>query len=226
MKKLIQGIADFRKNLSEENRTLFAKLALGQKPDALFIACSDSRVVPNLFASTNPGDLFVLRNIGNLIPPASSSPQDTSAPAAIEFSIFSLNVSDIIVCGHSECGAMQALARGVDTLCCPHLASWLKYGEESVNKVRKGFIINSSLSEHNQISQVNVLQQIQHISSYPFIRDRLEKKQLRVHGWWFDIARAEVYCYEQDLHQFVLIDEKEAKLILERLTSTRQENPE
>lgn len=226
MKKLIQGIVDFRNNLSEENRTLFSKLALGQKPDALFIACSDSRVVPNLFASTNPGDLFVLRNIGNLIPPASSSPQDTSAPAAIEFSIFSLNVSDIIVCGHSECGAMQALARGVDTLCCPHLASWLKYGEESVNKVRKGFIINPSLSEHNQISQVNVLQQIQHISSYPFIRDRLEKKQLRVHGWWFDIARAEVYCYEQDLHQFVLIDEKEAKLILERLTSTRQENPE
>lgn len=226
MKKLIQGIVDFRNNLSEENRNLFSKLALGQKPDALFIACSDSRVVPNLFASTNPGDLFVLRNIGNLIPPASSSPQDTSAPAAIEFSIFSLNVSDIIVCGHSECGAMQALARGVDTLCCPHLASWLKYGEESVNKVRKGFIINPSLSEHNQISQVNVLQQIQHISSYPFIRDRLEKKQLRVHGWWFDIARAEVYCYEQDLHQFVLIDEKEAKLILERLTSTRQENPE
>ncbi len=217
MKKLIQGIVDFRKNLTKENRILFAKLALGQKPDALFIACSDSRVVPNLFASTNPGDLFVLRNIGNLIPPASSSPQDTSAPAAIEFSIFSLNVSDIIVCGHSECGAMQALAQGVDTLCCPHLASWLKYGEESLNKVRKGFSVNPSLSEHNQISQVNVLQQIQHISSYPFIRDRLEKKQLRVHGWWFDIAQADVYCYEKALNQFVLIDEKEAKLILERL---------
>lgn len=217
MKKLIQGIVDFRKKLTEENRILFAKLALGQKPDALFIACSDSRVVPNLFASTNPGDLFVLRNIGNLIPPASSSSQDTSAPAAIEFSIFSLNVSDIIVCGHSECGAMQALARGVDTLCCPHLESWLKYGEESLNKVRKGFIINPSLSEYNQISQVNVLQQMQHVSSYAFIRNRLEKKQLRVHGWWFDIAQADVYCYEQDLHQFVLIDEKEAKLILERL---------
>src|SRR5579862_9640960 len=119
MKKLIQGIVDFRSNLTEEGRALFAKLALGQKPDALFIACSDSRVVPNLFASTNPGDLFVLRNIGNLVPPASSSPQDTSAVAAIEFSIFSLKVSDIIVCGHSECGAMQALAHGSDPVCCP-----------------------------------------------------------------------------------------------------------
>ncbi len=217
MKKLIQGIVDFRKNLTEERRILFAKLALGQKPDALFIACSDSRVVPNLFASTNPGDLFVLRNIGNLIPPASSPLHDTSAPAALEFSVFSLNVSDIVVCGHSECGAMQALAQGINTLCCPHLESWLKYGEESLNKVRKGFIINPTLSEHNQISQVNVLQQMQHITSYPFVRERLEKKQLRVHGWWFDIAAADVYCYEQNLNQFVLIDEKEAKLILKRL---------
>jgi len=217
MKKLLQGIVDFRKTLTEESRDLFAELALGQKPDALFIACSDSRVVPNLFASTNPGDLFVLRNIGNLIPPVSSSPHDSSALAVIEFSIFSLKVSDIIVCGHSECGAMKALAQGVDTLCCPHLKSWLKYGEESLNRVRNGFILNPSLSEHNQISQVNVLQQMQHISSYPFIRDRLEKKQIRVHGWWFDIAQAAIYCYEQSINQFVLIDENEAKIILERL---------
>lgn len=218
MKKLIQGIVDFRKNLTEESRTLFAKLALGQKPDALFIACSDSRVVPNLFASTTPGDLFVLRNIGNLIPPASSSPQDTSALAAIEFSIFSLNVSDIIVCGHSECGALQAISQGVDTCTCPHLQSWLIYAEESFKKVKKGFTLNPALSEHNQISQVNVLQQMEHISSYPFIRDRLEKKQLRIHGWWFDIAQADVYCYEQELNQFVLIDENESKLILQRLS--------
>jgi len=217
MKKLIQGIVDFSQNLTEERRTLFAKLALEQKPDALFIACSDSRVVPNLFASTNPGDLFVLRNIGNLIPPVTSSDQDNSASAVLEFSIFSLNVADIIVCGHSECCAMQTLSQGVDAQSCPHLASWLKYGEESLKKVRNGFVINQKLSEHNQISQVNVLQQMEHIASYPFIRERLEKKKLRIHGWWFDIAQADVYCYEQDLHQFILIDEKEAKLIFERL---------
>lgn len=217
MKKLIEGIVDFRINLTEENRALFAKLALGQKPDALFIVCSDSRVAPNVFASTNPGDLFVLRNIGNLIPPASSTGHDASALAAIEFSIFSLNVSDIIICGHSECGAMQALAYGFDYLSCPHLASWLTYGKESLKKVREGCVINPGLSEHNQISQVNVLQQMQHIASYAFIQERLEKKQLRIHGWWFDIARADVYCYEHHLNQFVLIDENEGKLILDRL---------
>ena len=153
-----------------------ASLALGQKPDTLFIACSDSRVVPNLFASTNPGDLFVLRNIGNLIPPFSCSCQDDSAAAVIEFSTLSLNVSDIVVCGHSECAAMLALSKGIDTLSCPHLESWLKYGKEALNKVRQGLIIDPSLSEHNQISQVNVLQQIEHVKSYPFHSETVWKK--------------------------------------------------
>ncbi|WP_042278877.1 carbonic anhydrase [Candidatus Protochlamydia sp. R18] len=215
MKKLIQGIADFRQGLTEESRHLFANLALGQTPDVLFIACSDSRVVPNLFASTNPGDLFVLRNIGNLIPPYSVD-SDNSALAAIEFSIFSLNVPDIIVCGHSECGAMRALIEGIQGNCCSHLQSWLKHGENSLNLVRNGMTINPSLSEHNQISQINVLQQIEHIKSYPFIRERLDKNELRIHGWWFNIAHADVYCYKEDLNQFVLIDEKEAQLILAR----------
>ncbi len=217
MKKLLQGIVDFRKGLTEENRDLFAKLALGQKPDVLFIACSDSRVVPNLFASTNPGDLFVVRNIGNMVPPASSDIQESSVPAAIEFSVSSLDVSDIVICGHSECGAIQALAGGLDNLCCPHLKSWLKFGKNSLDKVKKGFILDPSLSEHNQISQVNVLEQMQHIMSYPTVRERVEKKQLRVHGWWFDIAHADVYCYEESLNRFVMIDENEADLIFERL---------
>lgn len=218
MKKLLQGIVDFRENLTDEKRDLFAKLALGQKPDALFIACSDSRVVPNLFASTNPGDLFVLRNIGNLIPPHSNSGENC-AQAAIEFSLFTLNISDIIICGHSECGAMQALLEGgVDASCCPHLTSWLKFGEESLKKIKNGFTLDPTLSTHNQLSQVNVLQQMHHITQYPFIRERIEKKRLRVHGWWFDIAHADVYAYEPRFNRFELIDEKHAKLILEKLS--------
>ncbi len=217
MKKLIQGIADFRKNLTEENRALFAKLALGQKPDALFIACSDSRVVPNLFASTNPGDVFVIRNIGNLVPDFSADTQEVSTQATLEFSLFTLNVSDIIICGHSECGAMQAIINGIDSRCCPHLGAWLKNGEASLKRVREGFVLNPSLSEHNQMSQVNVLQQMEHVASYPFVRERLNKKQLRIHGWWFDIAKAEVYCYEEKIKNFILIDEEEAQLIINRL---------
>ncbi|MFI0435806.1 MAG: carbonic anhydrase [Parachlamydiaceae bacterium] len=217
MKKLIQGIVDFRNNLTEERRTLFAQLALGQKPDALFIACSDSRVVPNLFASTNPGDLFVLRNIGNLIPSLSCTAHDNSVGAVLEFSVFNLNVSDIIICGHSECGAMQALASGIDFGSSSHLNSWLKNGKISLDRVKDGFTFNPELSFDNQLSQVNVLQQMENLHTYPFIADRLKKKQLRIHGWWFDIAQADVYCYEPNIHQFVLIDAIEGQLIIDRM---------
>ncbi len=222
MKKLIQGIVEFRKNLTGEFRELFAKLALGQKPDTLFIACSDSRVVPNLFASTNPGDLFVLRNIGNLIPPASAPLQDNSASAVLEFAVLNLGVSDIIVCGHSECGAMHALAKGGSCEGCQHFDAWLKYGEEAVSRVREGQSIDPTLTESNQISQVNVLLQIEHIQTYPFIQERIENGELRVHGWWFDIANADVYCYENEQEQFVLIDEIEAKRILRRMKREMQ----
>lgn len=216
MRKFIQGIVDFRESLTEESRALFAKLALGQKPDALFIACSDSRVVPNLFASTSPGDLFVLRNVGNLIPPVSAT-TDSSAIAALEFSLFSLNVTDIIVCGHSECGAMQALAKEEDFPQCSHLSSWLEYGKPAIKKVKEGVTLDSALSHYNQISQVNVLQQMEHIASYAFVQERLKNKQVRIHGCWYDIAHSDVFWYEATLNRFVLVDKEEAAQILKRI---------
>ncbi len=219
MKKLIQGIVEFRKNLTPEKRALFADLALGQKPDTLFIACSDSRVVPNLFASTNPGDLFVLRNVGNLIPPPSFSSLDSSAWAVIEFSVFFLNVRDIIVCGHSECGAMKALLGGIDGHAVPHLESWLHYGIPALEKIRNGDFIDTVPTLHDQLSRANVLQQIEHLKAYPSVAERLKEKKLRLHGWWFDIAGADVYCYEEEEKKFVLIDEKEAERLLKRAHS-------
>src|SRR3981081_2713590 len=119
MKKLIEGIVEFRRNVRPGYRETFARLALGQAPDPLFIACSDSRVVPNLFASANPGDLFVIRNVGNLVAPAGddgSSLDGDAGAAAVEFSIEMLKVTDVVVCGHSDCGAMRALLDGRDTL--------------------------------------------------------------------------------------------------------------
>src|SRR5579862_5180293 len=129
MKKLIRGIAEFRKNVQEEYRERFAHLALGQAPDTLFIACSDSRVVPNTFASADPGDLFVIRNVGNLIPPAGKAGvPDGAEAAAIEFAL-SLNVKDIIVCGHSDCGAILALSKGGHGKLAPGLRQWLRLGK-------------------------------------------------------------------------------------------------
>src|SRR5580765_7519476 len=164
MEKLIRGIVEFRRNVRPEYRETFARLALGQSPDTLLIACSDSRVVPNTFASADPGDLFVIRNVGNLIPPAGLdglSQSDESEAAAIEFALEKLQVSDIIVCGHSECGAMQALLNDRQTVEPRHLRSWLRHGADALHQLDKK-ILDAKLSRHNQLSQLNVLCQIEH----------------------------------------------------------------
>src|SRR3954469_20374711 len=127
MRKLVQGIVDFRNRVRPVARETFARLALGQSPDALFIACSDSRVAVNVFASTEPGDLFVVRNPGNIVSPAAAdglSVADESEAAAIEFAVIQLQVRDVIVCGHSSCGAMAGLLQGRATVRAPHLRSW------------------------------------------------------------------------------------------------------
>lgn len=220
MKKLIQGIVQFRRNVRPDYRETFARLALGQRPDTLFIACSDSRVVPNLFASADPGDLFVIRNVGNLIAPAGGnglSKSDESEAAAIEFAVLNLQVTDIIVCGHSECGAMQALLKGRTLVEPVHLRSWLRHGEEALKALDHGGKPAPALSRHNRLSQLNVLSQIDHLKSYPLVRERLTDGRLRLHGWWFELKEADVYAYEESAGRFLLIDEAEAERLLKRL---------
>jgi carbonic anhydrase len=215
MEKLVKGILEFRQNILPTYRKDFAHLALGQSPDTLFIACSDSRVVPNLFASTNPGDLFVIRNMGNLIPPFTEVPEEgTAESAAIEFSLANLPISEIVVCGHSECGAMHAIL-SEDNVKDPHLKGWLKHCDCLLDQ--KDLVGCETLSAHNRLSQINVLQQIKHLKTYPPIIERMKKGTLNIHGWYFDIATGDVYAYEEQFHQFVLIDEIEAPRILSRL---------
>jgi carbonic anhydrase len=221
MKKLIRGIVEFRKNVQSDYRERFAHLALDQTPDTLFIACSDSRVVPNTFASADPGDLFVIRNVGNLIAPADHtgvSTSDESEGAAIEFALEKLQVTDIIVCGHSDCGAMQALLQGRGAVAPVHLKSWLRYGEDALEKLKKGGSPDPSLARHNQLSQLNVLSQIEHLKTYPPVQTRLRAGHLRLHSWWFDLTHADVYTYDTNKQRFILIDESSAPLLLQKLT--------
>lgn len=219
MKKLIEGIVEFRRNVQESYREAFGKLATGQSPDTLFIACSDSRVVPNTFASTNPGDLFVMRNVGNIVPPSGKngvSIADESEAAAIEIAIDMLNVPDIIVCGHSECAAMRALINDRDKVEQPNFKSWLRHGDEALALLNSGITLDPKLSKHNQLSQLNVLLQIEHIKTYPSVKKRIEEKKLGIHAWWFDIAHADVYAYDEEAKKFVIIDEKTAARLLKR----------
>jgi carbonic anhydrase len=207
MKKLRAGIVEFRRRRRPEYAATFERLALGQAPDALFVACSDSRVVPNLFASTEPGDLFVVRNVGNIVAPCGedgASVSDESEGAALEFAVHALKVADLIVCGHSECGAMRALVEGREKLDLPHMRSWLRHAERALDRYRAEG--SHGLAPHNEVGQRNVLLQLEHLRSYPFIREAEEKGRLALHGWWFDIAGADVYEWRGDAERFALVD--------------------
>ncbi len=220
MKKLVNGIVNFREKLKPSYRERFAELALGQSPDALFIGCSDSRVAVNVFASTDPGDLFVVRNVGNMVPPCGPdghSTADGSEAAAIEFALGSLNVSHIIVCGHSECGAMQAIAGGRKNVKSLHLRSWLRHGEAGLKDlIRKPYFAKKH-SRHNRLSQLNVLRQIENLKTYPMIQERLKEGTLNLHGWWFELGRADVYAFEPSQEKFVLFNRRQAMRIINRL---------
>lgn len=216
MKKLVDGIVDFRKNVLAGYREKFAKLALGQSPDALFIACSDSRVVPNLFASTDPGDLFVIRNVANLIPRCGSeglSTADESEAAAIEFALTILNVRDIIICGHSECGGMNALLNGRENVSAKNLKSWLRHAEPALERMQKS---TSHLSPVNQLSQANALTQIENVMTYPVVSERVKQGKLGLHVWWFELSTADVYAYDFAESRYLLLDEKAAEMLVKK----------
>jgi carbonic anhydrase len=216
MQKLISGIVEFRRNTQASYREHFGRLATGQFPDTLFIACSDSRVVPNTFASTDPGDLFVIRNVGNLVPSCDLhgvSTSDESEAAAIEFSLQNLAVKNIIVCGHSECGAMRALIRGRRSVKLPNLRSWLRHGELAIDLMKAGKAPDLALSDANQLSQLNTLVQVENVKSYPIVQKRIEDGTLAVHAWWFDIAKADVYAYLEPENKFFIIDESQAQRV-------------
>jgi carbonic anhydrase len=209
MHKLIRGIASFRAAATEDQKKLYARLALGQQPDSLFVCCSDSRVAPNVFASSDPGDLFVVRNVGNLVPACDAygkSTSDRSEAAAIEFAVATLNVRDIIICGHSECGAMHALLGGVEAIEYPNLKSWIATAQPALARCRAGEEIDPGLSDVNRLSQINVLEQASHLTSYPFVKERIDDGTLSVHAWWFDIGRAEVFAFDPRVKRFVLVD--------------------
>ncbi|PIP89320.1 MAG: carbonic anhydrase [Bdellovibrionales bacterium CG12_big_fil_rev_8_21_14_0_65_38_15] len=209
MKKLLNGILDFRKTKRKEYAQLFSDLSAFQSPDTLLVACSDSRVVPNLFASTDPGDMFVLRNVGNIVPEYGTF--RGSVGAAVEFAVNQLQVKDVIVCGHSNCGAVAAIMD--DMKFEGDLAAWLGIGAEMKQiKPPKG-----EWSRLDLASQANAILQIRRLSSYPAIANAIKERGLRLHAWWFNITEAEVLRYDDDKGQFIVLDEEEIPKLLAKL---------
>jgi len=221
MHRLISGIVEFREHQLPKYAERFRDLALTQSPDTLMITCSDSRVVPDLLASTHPGDLFTIRNVGNLIPPATAegiSIGDVSEASAIEYALLVLKVANIIVCGHSECGAMKAVLARNPRPDAPNLEKWLHHASTAAFRLEHEGALEATLPPHDQLSQLNVLVQLEHLMSYPLLRAKIAAGTLHLSGWWFDIATGSMYSYERTSRSFAVIDRQIADRLIERLS--------
>ncbi|MEU1103552.1 carbonic anhydrase [Streptomyces tibetensis] len=167
----------------------FRKLAEGQYPEALFITCSDSRVIPALITGARPGEIFELRNAGNIVPPY-GRPGACGEAATIEYALEVLGVQDIVVCGHSHCGAMGALKSGDDLSALPGVDAWLRIARPELTSVLETAPDDPSLPE---VSQGNVVNQLTALRSYPVVRQRLDSGRLRLHGWYYEVDTGFVY---------------------------------
>lgn len=207
MQKLVKGIHSFQRGFFATHRELFKRLATeGQNPETLFITCSDARVVPNLITGTEPGELFIVRNVGNVVPRL-ALPGGTAA--AIEYATEVLGVKDIIVCGHTQCGAIDAVLNPEKMDSLPMVKRWLAETSRVHEVVNARYADLSPEERAIAAVQENVLAQLEHLREYPFVQSRLEKGQIKVSGWVFEIATGQVYGFDPDLMEFVPLGSEE-----------------
>jgi len=217
MQKLIWGIVEFREHELPQYAEHFRELAGGQSPDTLFITCADSRVVPNLLVSTDPGELFTMRNVGNLVPPASAdglSTGDLSEASAVEYAVTVLKVANIVICGHSGCGAMKAVLAPSPIDDAPNLAAWLHHAAPASSLLKQEAASPLGLKPYDRLSQLNVLAQLEHLMTYPIVRAAVETGALRLSGWWFDIATGDMYAHRPETRSFDVIDRSLAERLV------------
>ncbi len=190
MKLLMPGLRKFSAHVHPRKQTLFSKLAHVQAPHTMMISCSDSRIDPNLITQTEPGELFVLRNAGNIVPPYGSS--NGGEQATIEFAVDGLKVSSIVICGHSFCGAMQTLVKPELLEGFPSLNTWLGNAEATRRRMKE---IRCS-DRLRRTAEENILVQIENIKTHPTVYNGIREKKLNIFGWFYDIQRGEIYVYD------------------------------
>jgi len=201
VQKLIQGIHQFRQEDFRPLKGMFEQLAKGQSPETLFITCSDSRIDPNLLTRSMPGDLFILRNAGNIIPPHGAA--SNGEAATIEFAVAALGVKDIILCGHSHCGAMKGLLEPESLADMPAVAAWLSHAETTRRVVRENYTHLDGDRLVTAAVEENVLVQLEHLRTLPAVASRLVKGDLHLHGWVYKIETGDVFAFDLESGQFV-----------------------
>ncbi len=202
MTRLINGVLDFQRRVFGSQRSLFGRLARGQRPPVLFITCSDSRINPNLLTQTDPGELFILRNAGNLVPPHGGPA--SGEEATVEYAVAQLKVHEIVVCGHSHCGAMQGLLNPDALRQLPRVAEWLAYARDLLPRL-DGIPPAERL---DRAIEANVLLQMEHLRTYPPVAEALRVRSLRLHGWVYQFETGEVRVYDPVRGVFISLSEK------------------
>jgi len=205
VQQLVAGVHRFKHEVFQGQQELFQRLAGGQEPQTLFITCSDSRIDPNLITHTDPGDLFVLRNAGNLIPAYGAA--SGGEVATIEFAVTGLGVRDIVVCGHSHCGAMKGLLHPEYLSEMPAVTEFLKHAEATRRIIRAKYNHLSGQQLLDAAIEENVLMQIENLQTQPAVAVALSQQQLKLHAWVYEIESGEVYCYDDQVAQFVPLGE-------------------
>lgn len=200
MQHLIRGLHHFQKHIFRPHRELFERLAEGQRPDTLFITCSDSRVNPNLVTQTGPGELFILRNAGNLIPHA---PAGGGSAATVEYAVAALEVRDIILCGHSHCGAVNAILHPETVEQMPLMRSWLQHAEQTRRLVQENYSHLEGNALLTAAVEENVLVQLENLRSHEAVAEALDAGRLRVHGWVYKIETGEMFAYDPEAEAFL-----------------------
>ncbi len=204
MQKLVAGLHHFQATVVRSEREFFERMADGQTPEALFITCSDSRINPNLLTNTSPGELFILRNAGNIVPPWGDA--NSGEGATIEYAVTVLGVRDIIICGHSHCGAVQALIDPSQLHNLPATRQWLTHADRTRQVLTSNYAHLDGEALATVAVQENVLTQIENLRTHPSVATAFDQGTLRLHGWVYKITSGEVFAYDGQSGQYISLE--------------------
>jgi len=210
VERILKGLSRFQKRVYPKHRDLFQKLALGQRPEALFITCADSRIDPCMLTQTKPGELFICRVIGNVVPPYPDAIGGVSA--TIEYAVGVLGVPDVIVCGHTDCGVMKGVLNPEPLEPLTSVSAWLNYAQPARAAVAQHEKTPSGLELLLALTERNVIEQLSNLGTHPSVAARLEQGDLRLHGWLYDLGEGVVTAYDPDQAAFVPLESPKPKL--------------
>lgn len=205
MQRLVEGIHRFRQDRFTNEQSFFEKLVEGQHPIALFITCSDSRIDPNLITQTGPGELFILRTAGNIVPPHGSGYGGEAA--TIEYAVAALGIKDVIVCGHSHCGAMGGLMKLEALSSMPAVAGYLQHAAATRRIIQENYKdVSDEAEQVNLAVSENVLVQLENLRTHPSVAAALSRGDLKLHGWVYKFETGEIFAYSPKTNSFEVIE--------------------